>query len=52
MDKCIVCDKQVFDYKPEMCCSGFECGCLGRPIEPPLCSAECASKIFGNSDNG
>ena len=28
-----------FEY--EMCCSGFECGCLGLPIEPCLCSDEC-----------
>lgn len=24
-------------YEPQMCCSGFECGCMGMPTEPPYC---------------
>lgn len=26
---------------PKMCCDGRECGCMGMPIEPPVCSEEC-----------
>jgi len=25
----------MYPKGPEYCCSGFECGCQGRPIEPP-----------------
>jgi len=24
-----------------MCCSGHECGCMGQPVEPPVCSDKC-----------
>jgi len=24
-----------------MCCSGHECGCMGLPTEPPVCSEKC-----------
>ena len=39
--KCIVCDAPVLDYKPKYCCSGHERGCMGLPVEPPVCSAKC-----------
>ncbi len=26
---------------PKMCCDGRECGCMGMPTEPPVCSEEC-----------
>lgn len=26
----------VYGTGPRMCCSGFECGCMGKPIDPPL----------------
>jgi len=35
--KCLCCDNFVEDYEPDFCCSGFECGCQGLPIWPPLC---------------
>ncbi len=44
---CIVCDKPLPDYVPQGCCSGHECGCLGMPIEPPVCSEECFSNLPG-----
>lgn len=28
--------KTLYPNGPPMCCSGQECGCMGRPIEPPL----------------
>lgn len=28
--------KTLFPNGPEYCCNGFECGCYGKPIEPPL----------------
>ncbi len=45
---CYVCDRAVFGYVPQMCCSGRECGCYGLPMEPPLCeSKECHEKVYG-----
>ena len=41
-DKCANCGKQApEDYEPPMCCSGYECGCMGLPIEPYVCSDKC-----------
>ena len=40
--ECFCCGKPMpDDYEPEYCCSGVECGCMGMPIEPPFCSAQC-----------
>jgi len=53
--KCIICGKEVSDYEPEYCCAGniygsdYACGCMGKPIEPPLCSDECAEMIYGKA---
>lgn len=53
--KCFVCDADVTDYEPEYCCYGntygmeYPCGCMGFPIEPPLCSVECEEKVFGSA---
>jgi hypothetical protein len=37
---CMVCEKEL-DYIPQMCCNAFDCGCQGKPVEPPVCSQEC-----------
>jgi hypothetical protein len=41
MYKCHYCDNIVDNYVPEGCCSGRDCGCMGMPIEPPICD-ECS----------
>jgi protein gp37 len=28
--------ESMFPNGPQMCCDGRECGCMGRPIDPPL----------------
>ena len=43
---CLICEKPVDDYEPKMCCSGFECGCMGLPIEPCVCSIACSDALF------
>lgn len=43
---CWICQKEMDDYEPEMCCSGFECGCMGLPTNPPVCSKECWDKLM------
>jgi len=49
-DKCIVCGKEI-DYELPMCCNGYMCGCQGLPVEPPLCSEECANIFFQSKEN-
>lgn len=43
---CMVCGKEFLGEEPKMCCSGRECGCMGMPIEPVVCSDECYKKIM------
>jgi hypothetical protein len=40
---CSECGKEI---EVEMCCSGHECGCMGLPVEPPVCSSECYDKFM------
>lgn len=47
---CVVCDREVDDYEPAYCCSGYECGCMGLPAEPPVCSAECWDTLMKQAD--
>ena len=35
------CDVCGFEIEITMCCSGNQCGCMGQPTEPPVCSEEC-----------
>jgi hypothetical protein len=44
---CEICGEPLGpDYKPAMCCSGFECGCRGMPTNPPICSQACWEKML------
>ena len=38
---CEQCGKPVPDFEYTYCCSSYDCGCGGRPIEPCICSKEC-----------
>lgn len=45
---CMVCGKELPEtYTPAMCCDGRECGCMGQPTNPPVCSADCYNKLPG-----
>lgn len=33
------CGLPVYDYVEERCCSGHECGCMGKPLSPCWCPA-------------
>jgi len=46
MYNCLICYKPVPEYEPKFCCSGFECGCMGKPTEPCVCSDACANALF------
>lgn len=41
---CMVCGATFMGPKPQMCCSGRDCGCMGMPIDPIVCSKECYDK--------
>lgn len=45
---CMVCGGEFKGEPPKMCCSGRDCGCLGQPIEPVVCSEECYNKIMNH----
>jgi len=49
MYNCEGCNKEMKaqkDYEHEHCCSGFECGCMGLPINPIFCD-KCEESLFG-----
>ena len=48
MDPCIVCGMPVPDYRPEICCNGRDCGCMGQPINPCICGEKCW-EVFCNT---
>lgn len=43
---CDICGTEI---EVQMCCSGRECGCMGLPVEPPVCSEECYDKLMSKS---
>jgi hypothetical protein len=45
-ENCEKCGEFVEGFEYTMCCSGHECGCMGKPIEPCLCD-DCAKEIYG-----
>lgn len=52
---CMVCGEEYEGPEPEMCCDGRECGCMGMPIDPLVCSDECYGKLLNGerySNNG
>jgi hypothetical protein len=44
---CMGCGETFMGVEPKMCCSGRDCGCMGMPIEPVICSEECYYKLPG-----
>jgi hypothetical protein len=38
---CMVCGESFQGEEPRTCCSGRDCGCMGMPIDPIICSEEC-----------
>lgn len=42
---CMVCGVEFIGEEPKMCCSGRECGCMGMPIDPIICSQECYDNL-------
>lgn len=38
-DKCKSCGGNGF--RPVICCNGFECGCMGMPVDFVACDCDC-----------
>jgi hypothetical protein len=45
-EDCLICGKPVPDYRPVYCCSDFDCGCGGQPLDPCVCSSECGDALY------
>jgi hypothetical protein len=48
---CIVCGKEFKGEEPQMCCSGKDCGCMGIPIDPVVCSKVCYDNLPHNKNS-
>lgn len=46
---CMYCNVQFKGSKPKMCCSGVDCGCMGMPIDPVVCSKGCYDMLTNNA---
>ena len=42
---CEICETEI---DIQMCCSSAnaDCGCMGMPVEPPVCSEKCYNKYM------
>lgn len=38
---CVICGREI---EIRRCCGGKDCGCMGLPIDPPVCSKKCEEK--------
>lgn len=38
---CMYCQMDFYGEEPKGCCDGRECGCMGQPTEPVVCSKGC-----------
>lgn len=43
---CRICKENYMGEYPKGCCDGKECGCMGLPIDPAICSEECWKKFM------
>lgn len=41
----MVCGEEI---EVQMCCSGRDCGCMGQPVNPPVCSEQCYEDLKNN----
>jgi hypothetical protein len=45
-EECEVCGEFVEGFEYRTCCNAFDCGCMGKPVEPCVCSEECWNKMM------
>lgn len=44
--KCMYCEAEFIGDEPKYCCSGKDCGCMGQPIDPVVCSKGCYEMLM------
>lgn len=49
---CCNCSSPMAGHEPPTCCSGYECGCMGQPTEPNVCSEKCWKELMPDLDAG
>ncbi len=49
INTCMSCGEEFYGEEPKMCCSGRECGCMGLPIEPVVCSNKCYELVMNKN---
>lgn len=45
-EPCEACGEFVEGFEYRGCCNGNDCGCMGQPIEPCICSTKCWNKFM------
>lgn len=40
------CETCGIEIDVRFCCNSFDCGCMGLPIDPPICSEVCYDKLI------
>lgn len=40
------CDVCGIEIEINICCNAYDCGCMGLPTEPPVCSLKCYNTFF------
>lgn len=48
---CMYCGELVPGAIPKYCCTGSQCGCMGLPIEPIVCSKGCYEMLTSSTTN-
>ena len=43
---CMNCTQEFFGEDPQYYCNGRECGCMGQPVEPVVCSEKCYHELL------
>lgn len=49
LNTCMSCGEEFYGEEPKMCCSGRDCGCMGQPIEPVVCSNKCYESVMNKN---
>lgn len=44
--ECMFCGQTWLGPEPQYCCSGRDCGCMGMPVDPIVCSEECYDNLL------
>ena len=49
-ERCVTCGGPL-GFEFTYCCDGRECGCMGLPVDPPVCSSICYDIAFKDLDH-